>query len=263
MTENILKKKLEKGGCVFGTWAMLPSAGIVNAIGSASLDFVIIDMEHGSMSFETAEEMVRAAEVSGCQPIIRTSDKSESSILRALETGSRAVMVPHVSTPQEAARVVKAARYAPDGERGLSPYTRAHGYSHENIKEKLAAANKNTLVGILVEGKEGIQNLEAISDIKGIDLIYAGIYDLSQSIGLAGQLNHRKVLDLQKRCVDIIRKKGKAAGSFARDYGYINLLYKNGFQFIAYLVDCAVLTAGYKDSVHFFENIAKRKTKKV
>ncbi|MDP2942353.1 MAG: aldolase/citrate lyase family protein, partial [Candidatus Omnitrophota bacterium] len=141
MIEGILKKKLEKGECVFGTWSMLSSASVVNAIGNTGLDFVIIDMEHGSMSFETAEEMVRAAEISGCQPIIRTSDKSESNILRALETGSRAVMVPHISTPQEAASVVKASRYAPDGARGLSPYTRVHGYSHEKLKEKLAKAN--------------------------------------------------------------------------------------------------------------------------
>lgn len=258
MKENILKKRLKEGQRVFGTWSMLPSAGVINVIGEAGLDFVILDMEHGPMSFETMEEMIRAAELEGCQPIIRVSDKSESTILRALEIGSQAVMIPHVSTPEEAAAIVKASRYAPLGQRGLSPYTRVHSYSHENLKESLDFANKNTLVGILVEGEEGIKNLERIVNVEGIDLIYLGIYDISQSVGLPGQLNHKKVIDMQKKCVRIIQGKGIAAGSFARDYEYVKLLYNNGFQFIAYLVDSAMLKLGYTGSLSFFKKLVKQ-----
>lgn len=259
MKENILRKKLKTGQKVFGTWSMLSSSNVISVIGSAGLDFVILDMEHGPMSYETVEDMVRAAQLADCQPIVRVSDKRESTILRALETGSQAIMVPHVSTPEEAKAIVKASRYFPLGERGMAPYTRIHGYSHENLGKSLHSANENTLVGILVEGKEGIENLKKIADVEGIDLIYLGIYDISQSIGLPGQLNHKKVIETQKKCIRIIQNKGIAAGSFARDLEYINLLYQAGFEFIAYLCDSAVLKSGYTEPLRFFKKFKRGK----
>lgn len=255
MRVNALKEKLKQGKRVFGTWSMLPSAGVSNVIAQSGLDFVIIDMEHGSMSFETMEQMVKSIEIENCQPIIRVADKSEQTILRALEIGSQAIMVPHISTAEEAASVVRACKYAPQGERGLSPYTRVHDYSHENLSKSLQFANDNTFVGILVEGKEGIENLETIAVVQGIDLIYLGIYDISQSVGLPGELNHEIVIETQKKCVQIIKRSGKMAGSFARDFDYISLLYKNGFQFIAYLVDCAMLKTSYQKAVDFFNKL--------
>lgn len=257
MRKNILKQKLKEGKTVFGTWSMLPSAAVTNVIGEAGLDFVIIDMEHGAMSFETMEDMVRAAELTDCQPIIRVCDKKEAVLLRALEIGSQAIMVPHVSTVAEAKAIVKASRYTPLGERGLSPYTRVHRYSHENLQGSLAWANEHTLVGVLVEGEEGLKNLGKIAGTEGIDLIYLGIYDISQSVGLPGQLNHPKVIDELKKSVRIITEKGIAAGSFARDHDYVRLLHENGFQFIAYLVDCAVLKLSYQASLNFFKKLSK------
>ena len=253
MKKNVLREKLKNGERVLGTWSMLSSPAVVNVIGEAGLDFVILDMEHGPMSFETMENMVRAAEVTSCQPIIRVSDKSEATILRALEIGCQAVMVPHVSTKEEAEAIVKATRYSPQGERGLSPYTRVHNYSHQKLDETLAFANDNTLVGILVEGEEGIKNLPEIASVEGIDLIYLGIYDISQSVGLIGQLNHPKVIETQKKCCQIIKDAGKIPGSFARDFDYINLLKTSGFQFIAYYADCAVLKDGYERVIQMID----------
>ncbi len=255
MKRNHLKERLSNGNCVFGTWAMLGSEGVVDVISQAGVDFVILDAEHGSMSFETLGRMVKSTQISGCQPIIRTSDKNESNILRSLEIGSQAVMVPHVQTAEEAKLVVKASRYAPIGERGLSPYTRVHGYSHDNLSKSLQVANENTLVGVLVEGRIGIKNLEAIASVKGIDLIYLGVYDISQSVGLSGQLNHKDVISMQKKCAAVINNKGLIAGSFARDFDYVKLLYQSGFRFIAYLVDCAVLKYAYEDCLRLFRSL--------
>jgi 4-hydroxy-2-oxoheptanedioate aldolase len=248
MNKNMLKRKLKEGKTVFGTWSMTGSATVVEAIGGAGLDFVILDMEHGSMSFETVEHMVRAAEVTGCQPIIRVSDSSEQTILRALETGSRGIMVPHVSTLEQAERIVSACRYTPEGSRGLSPYTRNHGFTHENLVTSLKRNNEETFVGVLVEGTEGIENLERIAGVKGLDLVYTGIYDLSQSVGLPGELNHPRVLQMQKQCVAAVKKKGVAAGSFAKDEAYIRILLKNKFQFIAYSADSYMLKKAYAEA---------------
>jgi 4-hydroxy-2-oxoheptanedioate aldolase len=245
MKNNPFKASLKKGKTVFGTWSMTGSATVVDVIGIAGLDFVILDMEHGSMSFETVENLVRAAECRGCQPIIRVSEGSDATILRALETGTTGIMVPHVSTPAQAERIVSACKYAPQGSRGLSPYTRNHAFSHENLKESMKRNNDALFVGVLVEGRQGIANLESIAAVKGLDLVYTGIYDLSQSIGLAGELTHPAVLDMQKKCARAVKKHGIAAGSFAKDEAYIKILARNGFQFIAYSADAFVMKNAY------------------
>jgi 4-hydroxy-2-oxoheptanedioate aldolase len=228
---------------------MLPSGFVVDVIAGTGVDFVVIDLEHGTMSFETAEEMVRAAQVRGCQPIIRVGDDHENTILRALETGCEAVMVPHVATAEEAARIVQAARYAPAGSRGLSPYTRCHGYTHEGLTESIARHAGETLVGVLVEGLEGIANLPQIAQVQGIDLIYLGMYDISQSVGLPGQLEHPKVLQQLEHCLGAIQAGRKLAGTFARDLVACRRFRDMGFKFVAYVADSYALTAFYREAV--------------
>jgi 4-hydroxy-2-oxoheptanedioate aldolase len=245
LPDNHVKRKLRAGQNVLGTWSMLSSPNVVNVIGTTGLDFVIIDMEHGPMSFETVENMVRAAEATGCSAIVRVAELSESTLLRALETGSRGVMVPHVETPEDARRVVDACRYHPEGRRGLSPYTRNHDYSHERLAETLAEANRETLAGILVEGQDGLRQLDAIAAVPGLDLIYLGVYDISQSAGVPGELMHPLVVEALERCASQITQRGVAAGSFARDLDYARLLIRSGYNFIAYSVDCAAIRAQY------------------
>ncbi len=240
------RQKLRDGKTVFGTWSMTGSTTVVNVIGSTGLDFIIFDMEHSSMSFETVENMVRAAECVGCYPIIRVSDSSESTILRALETGCNGIMVPHVSSGWQATKIVSACKYPPEGKRGLSPYTRNHNFSHHDLAKSMERNNNDIFIGILIEDKRGIECLKDILSVEGIDLIYTGIYDLSQSIGLPGELNHPKVLQIQKECSQIIKEKGLIAGSFAKVPGYIKILIKNNFQFIAYSADSYVLRKAYE-----------------
>lgn len=244
---NILKSKLAKGETIMGTWSSLSSANVINVLGTTDLDFVIIDMEHGSMSFETVENMVRAAEASGISPIIRVWDDHEQTLLRALETGARSVMVPHISTVAKAEKVAKCCKYFPEGNRGLSPYTRIHEFTHENIAESLQQENIETMVGILVEGKEGLANLSEIVKVKGIDLIYLGLFDICQSVGLPGQVNHPKVLEEVARCKVLIQSKGIAAGSMSTSLDYIKMLQNLGYNFIAYLNDAAALKNHFND----------------
>jgi 4-hydroxy-2-oxoheptanedioate aldolase len=248
-TKNILKEKLKNGQTVIGTWSSLSSPNVINVLGATGLDFVVIDMEHGSMSFETAENMVRAAEASGISPIIRTWDDDGQTLLRTLETGTQSVMVPHVKTAEDAERIAKACKYFPEGNRGLSPYTRVHNFTHEGIDESLQKANQETLCGILVEGKEGLENLDNIVQIDGIDLIYLGLFDICQSVGLPGQVNHPDVLAEVVRCQKTIKSNGIAPGSMATDIDYVKMLKENKYQFIAYLNDAAGLRKFFRSSL--------------
>lgn len=253
-TENKLLKKIKNKETVYGTWSMTGSTTVVEVLASTELDYIILDMEHASMTFETIENQVRVCENAGVQSIVRLSTSEDQLILRALETGCRGIMVPHITTAKEAQRVAKACKYAPEGKRGLSPYTRNHSFTHDNLVDSLREENKNTFVGILVEGNEGISNLEEIVEEDGIDLIYTGIYDISQSVGLAGELTHPKVLELQRQCVSVIERGNAISGSFAKDLEYSDILKENGFKFIAFSADGYMLKKAYTEALKSIKN---------
>jgi len=252
MMKYSVLNKMNNGETVFGTWSMLPSSFVTDVIAQTGIDFVILDLEHGSLSWETAEEMVRAAQLHECQPIIRVGDDQENTILHALETGCEAIMVPHVSTVEAAKRIVENARYAPRGKRGLSPYTRCHGYTHDELSASLNRHANETLVGILVEGQEGVRNLPEIAKVDGIDLIYLGMYDISQSVDLAGKLEHPVVLAQLEFCLEIILEHDKFAGTFARDLTACRNFRDMGFHFIAYVADSYSLTQFFNQVVKCF-----------
>ena len=249
---SFLKKRMLNGECVFGTWTMIPSPTVADVLGRTGLDFLVIDLEHGSISWETAENMVLAAKLSNCQPIIRVGDDNENTILHALETDCQALMVPHVKTFESAEKISKYARYSPLGTRGLSPYTRCHDYTHEELASSMIRHAEDTLVGILVEGIEGIKNLEKIVKSDGIDLIYLGMYDISQAVGRPGELEHPDVIKQLEYCLNVIKKAGKLSGTFARDMKAC-LSFKNmGFSFVAYVADSYGLKYFFEDAVSEF-----------
>lgn len=247
-----LKQRLQNGEMVLGAWNSIPSASLVNAMGLSGLDFVIIDAEHGPVSMETAEDLIRAAEVTPATPVVRVSSCQSHLILRALDIGAHGVEVPHISTQQEAQRVVKFAKYFPLGERGYSPLTRAgrYGLEADGYAQK---ANEGTMVVVHVEGKEGLRNLSEIVQVKGLDVIFIGPYDLSQSLGRPGKLDDPEIIENIRRSVGIIRNAGLACGSFAQEYRFLEILMDCGVQYLTFSVDAAFILKAYKDLCGIFE----------
>ena len=248
MKKNKLKYK--QNYPLIGTWSSLSSTNAIDVLGKTKLDFIIIDLEHGMTSFENLENMVRICELNNKYPIIRTMNDDQQEILKCLETGCNSIMVPHISNADNAKKISEFCKYFPTGRRGLSPYTRVHDYSHENIKTKILNINKNNFLGILVEGPEGIENLESISKVKGIDLIYLGLFDISVSVGLPGELKNRKVLQKVKECQNIITSHGKIPGCMSVDIKYSKMLLKYGYQFIAYLNDAYALKSFFDNEIY-------------
>jgi len=261
MQENLMKNKLKNGNTVFGTWSVLSSNEGMMVMSSAGLDFIIIDLEHPPTSLQTSQNQVFTLLGTNCTPIIRIGENSEPSILRALETGVQSIMVSHVSTVEEAEQIVNAAKYYPLGKRGLSPFTIHHGYSDENLKDKLITANDQLFIGVLVEGESGINNLENIAKVDGIDMIYLGIYDVSQALGIPGDLSHPKLKKLLKDCVVLSEENGKTAGSVARDKNYLSMMINLGFRFISYRNDSFVLREGLENARLRYEEMCLVKEK--
>ena len=256
MTKNQLKARLLAGESVFGVWSMIASPVVANVIATAGADFVILDLEHGPMSLETVESQLYAIETCGSSPVVRMRNSTAAEILNILEVGTRSLLMSHVSTADEALRIAGACRYPPDGERGLSPFTRIHEYSETGLDEKLRQANSEMLTGVLVEGDEGIKNLEAIASTPGIDLVYLGVYDLSMAAGVPGEVDHPDVIELMKRSVEIIESTGTIAGSVARDVNYMEMLIGAGFRFVAYRNDTTLLHQAVADARKTFDRLA-------
>ena len=254
---NPVKEKLKAGQTAFGTWTVCSSPTVANVIASAGLDFVTIDMEHGPTSFETAEKMLYAIEAGGSTPMIRLGEGSEPTILRAIDIGSRGILVSHVSTPEAAAEIVRATRYPPSGTRGLSPFIRQHQYSESDLPEKLARANDDMLAGVLVEGEDAIEKLEQIASIPDLDVIYLGMYDLSQAVGVPGRLDDDRVVQLARGCIETIEASNVAAGAVARDREHLAFLMRTGFRYLSYLVDTAILKQGFAAARGWYDELAQ------
>ena len=254
---NILKKKLKRGDSCIGTWSVIPSSSVANIMAVAGFDFVIIDMEHGPISFETAEDMVRALESESCTPLVRVPSNNESAILRALEIGAHGIVVPQIETPEQAKNVISAVKYAPVGNRGVSVFTRSSGYYAVGQQGRTDKENKETTVVLLVESAKGIKNLDAIADVGNIDVIYVGTYDLSQSLRIPDQIDSPKIIKEVESCVKRIKNKGIAAGVLAQNEKDIEQWLKIGIQFIPYMVDCGILHQACSNIINKFKNQLK------
>lgn len=251
-----LKERLKAGDVVFGTWSNIPSASLVNVICLSGIDFIVIDGEHGPVSVETAENLVRAAEVCGVSPIIRIPANRHELVLRALDIGAYGVQVPHVSTKEDAMEVVRSSKYYPLGERGYSPFTRAGKYG-SGAAGHAKRSNENTLIALNIEGSEGLKNLERIVNVDGIDVIFIGPYDLSQSLGKPGEVYDPEVIASIRKSANFVRSKGLSCGSFACDLKYLDILIDCGVQYITYMVDSALLLQTYGDIYRKFSEKKK------
>lgn len=260
---NNLKMVMKHGDIAVGTWCTIPSASVINVIAAAGLDFVIIDMEHGPHSFQIVEDMIRAAEIENCAPLVRVARNDEALILNALDIGAHGVIIPHIESKVDAELAISHAKYYPLGNRGFSPFTRAGKYSLNNVQYHSELQNKQTLVALVLEGKGGIANLDNILNITKIedkvDIIYIGAYDLSQAVGFPGQVDHPEVRKHLEICIKKIRDRGIAAGGYvAKNSADISWMCDMGMQFITLLPDCTILFHAFESLHNDFDKIKSR-----
>lgn len=241
MRHNRLKEALSSQPAAYGPFVTIASPPLVELMGYAGFDFVIIDSEHGSMGFESVENLVRAADSVGITSIVRVPKNDEAYILKALDTGAGGVMVPHIEDRGAAEEAVAASRFAPEGRRGVSPYTRAASYSHIEKEKYFRLANEEVMVVLQIEGVRGLENLDEVLGVKGIDIIFIGPYDLSQSLGVPGAIRDRRVAEAMARVVDKCRGRGVTVGTFADTPEMAREWVGRGVRFIGYSVDTGII----------------------
>ena len=209
MQTNATKAKLNAGETVFGAIITRYAPDAVEIFGALGFDFVMIDCEHGPMNLDQVENMVRAAESFHITPIARIPDHAEATILRFLDRGLQGIIIPHVNTAVEAESVARAARYHPDGRRGMGG-GRAHDYGIGVTRDESTAwVNSQILVIPMVEEVEAVDNLDSILAVPGADVFHVAASDLGQSMGFPPQAEVRKVMG---QVIPRVRAAGKHVG---------------------------------------------------
>jgi 4-hydroxy-2-oxoheptanedioate aldolase len=243
---DTFKKKISAGEVVFGPFMKTTDPAFVEIAGYAGFDFVILDMEHGPVSYENLQNLIRGAIIAGTVPIVRTSDSNANSISKALDLGAMGVQIPQVQSAYEAKSCITASKFFPLGERGSCRFVRAADYSSVPSEDYFTMAN-NTLVILQLEGKKAIDNLNEILEVKGIDIIFIGPYDLSQSMGFPGQVDHPEVANAMKKIVDSARKRDIVLGTFTDTIESAKRWKAAGIQYISYSVDVGIFTEACSD----------------
>ena len=238
---NTFKQKLKDGKPVFGPFMKSTDPAFIEIAGYAGFDFVILDMEHGPAGFPELQNLIRAALLADVIPIVRTPGLAEESISKPLDLGALGVQVPQVTSGEMAKACIEAARFFPQGNRGVCRFVRAADYSSLPREEYFRKANES-LVIIQLEGKEAMMDVDNILKIEGIDIVFIGPYDLSQSLGLPGQVNHPEVIEAMNNIVERARSAGKVVGTFTDTPQAAEMWKKAGVQYLSYSVDVGIFT---------------------
>jgi 4-hydroxy-2-oxoheptanedioate aldolase len=208
------------------------STGITEILGLLGFDYLNIDCQHSPMSEETVAQMIMAAELRGITPMVRVSQFKPEIILRYLDAGAMGIIVGDMDTPEMAQRAVKAVKYPPVGERGLSLVRAADYGLTEPLNTYVETANTETMVLGIIESQEGVENIEAILATEGLDGVSIGTTDLSKALGVPGQRKHPLVLEAVDKVLAAGRKTGKPIGSIVRQGELPKQYIEKGFRMV-------------------------------
>lgn len=209
MRENRVKRVMREGGLAIVSHVGFTDPAVIEIIAMAGFDGAFIDMEHTGFDLQLVGEMIRVADLSGVTPIVRVPENNPKTILRVLDMGAQGIQVPHVEGLEGAKRAVAAVRYPPLGERGAAGSTRAAGYGSVAWQEHVQTSNNEILLTVMTEDLKGINDIEAIAALDGIDLISLGPTDLSAALGITDPSDPR-LRQTVEALVQKVNRIGKA-----------------------------------------------------
>ncbi len=235
MRSNPVKRKLREGGVAIGTFVFeFATTGIARIAAAAGAEFVIFDLEHTGWSLETARMLLSTARAASLVSLVRVPATEYHFIARVLDIGAMGVMVPMVESAEQALRIVGAAKYPPQGRRGAAFGVAHDDYAAGDILATMTAANAEGLLIALIETAGGVRNVEAIAAVEGIDVLWIGHYDLTNSMGIPGQFDHPEFRAAVAAILDACRRHGKSAGMLCADVAGGRALLGQGFRMLAY-----------------------------
>ncbi len=227
-------------GPTLGGWCHIPGGFAAEVMAAAGFDWCLVDRQHGLIGEAEMFDMLRALTISGTPTFVRVTQTDHAEIGRALDGGAHGVVVPQVGSVEEARAAVAACRYAPAGARSIGP-SRLKLYGRADPQ----AANASVLCLPMIESRAGLEAVEAIADVEGVDGLFVGPADLGLDLGISGDAFD----DVLRRIAQVCNDRGKLAGAFgmgaARIPGWVEL----GYSFLAVDSDATFLLDAAREAL--------------
>ena len=246
-----LRTKLEAGQAVVGAFLGLRSPDAAELMSQAGYDFLLIDAEHSNIGPDGVLEMLRAIDRGRSAPLVRLSETSASHVQWALDGGAEGILFPRIRSVEDVKLAVSLCRYPPDGIRGLGP-GRASGYG-ANMLDYVATANRQIMVMIQVETMEAVDCVDDIAAVPGVDLIFIGPGDLSQVLGIPGEMHHPRIREIGKRTLSVRRQNSVHFGILTLQEEPLAYWMEQGTQFFVVGTDALFLTKSCRRSLGLWD----------
>jgi 4-hydroxy-2-oxoheptanedioate aldolase len=241
MRESKLRKLWASGKAATNVWCHIPSSYATEMIAHQGWDSLTVDTQHGPIGFSEMTAMLTAIATTPAVPLVRVAWNNPGEVMRAADAGAMGIICPSVNTKAEAERFVGAVRYAPLGYRSLGP-NRARF-----LGDDYTAKSNETLLAIAqIETASGLDNVEAIAAVKGLDMLYIGPSDLGLSIGREGRMDQTDpiVVAAIDRVLKVAKGAGLKAGIFCVDPAYSKAMIAKGFDLVTVLSDTTLINTG-------------------
>jgi 4-hydroxy-2-oxoheptanedioate aldolase len=242
LPQNPFKRALKAGKAQIGLWSSLSSSYSVEVIAGAGFDWILLDCEHSPNDLENLLTQLQAAAPYPSHPVVRVPWNDMVTIKRVLDIGAQSLLIPYVSTAEEARAAVSHTRYPPAGVRGVAGTTRATRFGR--VKDYAKRAHEEICVLVQVETQGAVDNIEAICAVEGVDGVFIGPADLHASLGYTGEIANPKVKPLIDEAIRRIRKAGKAPGILTPNEADAKHWLSCGGLFVAVGADVGILARG-------------------
>ena len=252
-----LKDKLRAGMPTIGSWITIGHPTVAEILARAGFDWLAVDLEHSTIAIDQAGELIRTIDLAGAAPLVRLTSNDSNLIKRLMDAGAHGIIVPCVNSAEDARTAVAATRYPPSGRRGVG-LGRAQGYG-TRFEHYLAWQATEPVVIAQIEHRDAVKSIDAILATEGVDGFLIGPYDLSCSMGIAGQFQQAEFLAALKAIVDAGRRAGKPGGLHVvePDADQLERVLRDGHSFVAYGVDFRFLDVSARSAAPSIARLSK------
>ena len=239
LPQNVFKQALVAGRQQIGLWVSLASPYSAEIVAGAGFDWIVIDTEHSPNEVDTTLAQLQVVAAYPVAPVVRPAWNDKVLIKRHLDIGAQTLLIPYVQTADEAAAAAAAIRYPLRGVRGVAGVTRASRFGR--VSDYTRRAEQELCLIVQVENRAGLDNLEAIAKVDGVDGVFVGPADLAAGLGHLGEQSHPEVQSAIRDAIARIRACGKSAGILATDEASARRYIEWGTTFTAVGLDAMVL----------------------
>src|SRR6185436_19449707 len=258
MRPNAIKGDVLAGKAIAGAMVFeFFSPGMSAILANAGCRFVIYDMEHTGLGYETLKWLFASCRGLPIEPMVRVPRGEYTWLARALDLGARGVMIPMVESAAQAHSIVEACRYPPVGRRGAAFGFAQCDYVGGDVGQKISEAHARTMVIAQIETERGLEQVEEIAAVDGVDVLWVGHFDLSNFMGIPARFDDPRFDAALRQVAATARRHGKAAGFMATDGAWIARVREMGYTMIAGGTDTGLLEAALKGLVGQIEGNAR------